>query len=188
MCDLSPVRKQLYGCFVNTRKRANSRDEKLPRNISFGGENGPPLISPENRVCHSSYVNWPNALRDLYESQFVTPTKLHSPHKTSQINVDDYKKYFLKIKRFLDFSVWKDKVFTDIKNSTRLGDEKKCKYLAVVTSLSDGDLNKIYQVLKKEYDQSQSEQLGIRNKQSSADISYQTEKYSGGFSTYSPHK
>jgi hypothetical protein len=188
MCDLSPVRKQLYGSFVSVRERANLRDEKQPRGIIFGDKNGPPVISPEKRVIHTSYLNWPNTLRNLYQSQFVTPTKLHSSQKISQINVDDYKKYFLKIKRSLDFSVWKEIAFTDIKNSTRLGDEEKRIYLAAVTSLSDGDLNKIYQVLKKEYNQSQSDQLQIRNKQSSTDISYQTEKYSGGFSSYSPHK
>ena len=164
MCDLSPVRKQLYGSFVSVRERANLRDEKQPRGIIFGDKNGPPVISPEKRVFYTSYLNWPNALRNLYLSQFVIPTESHSPQKISQINVDDYKKYFLKIKRSLDFRVWKEKAFSDIKNSTRLGDEEKCKYLAVVTSLSDGDLKKIYQVLKKEYVQSQSEQLGIRNK------------------------
>ena len=66
MCDLSPVRKQLYGSFVSVRERANLRDEKQPRGIIFGDKNGPPVISPEKRVFYTSYLNWPNVLRNLY--------------------------------------------------------------------------------------------------------------------------
>jgi len=54
--------------------------------------------------------------------------------------------------------------------------------------LCDEDLKKIYQVLKKEYEQLQRDQRLDRNKQFSADIRYQTEKYTDGFSNNSPHK
>ena len=188
MCDLSPVRKKLYGDFMNVRERADLKDERLPRNISFGAKSGPPPISPEKRVRHGSYVNWPNALRNLYQSQFVISNQFHSPQKKYEINIDEYKKYFLKLKRPLNFTVWKDKVYADIDNSKRLGPQEKTQYRSAVESLCDEDLKKVYQVLKKEYEQLQRDQRLVRNKQSSADIRYQTEKYSDGFSNHVSHK
>lgn len=47
---------------MNVRERVNLKDEQQLRGIIFGDKSGPPLISPENRVCYNSYVNWPNAL------------------------------------------------------------------------------------------------------------------------------